>query len=202
MTVYHCRIAPTATIGVARIFFGGSALFLTQNLITFFSHHLLFHGHMRYKLPPLTFVSHLRGCTSPDSAPFLPHFNKKCLEKIFFRRPAGVHLHPLHPIATPMLATLETTWSYGRPLRPLMILHTQTQSTVLLTLAQRRTRSRPFVHWSLERIPRHSNYTLATTTQQLICDDRTFSRLKLSRNALWCYYIHSNNPQHLTDFYM
>ena len=32
---------------------------------------------------------HLRGCTSPNSAPFLPHCNKKCLEKDFFRRPGG-----------------------------------------------------------------------------------------------------------------
>jgi len=29
--------------------------------------------------------------------PFLPHFNKNCLEKIFFPSPWGVHLHPLHP---------------------------------------------------------------------------------------------------------
>jgi len=59
------------------------ALFLTKSLMTFFCHHLFFDGHMHYQLPPPTFVSHLRGCTSPNSAPFLPHFSKKCLEKIF-----------------------------------------------------------------------------------------------------------------------
>jgi len=38
----------------------------------FFSHHPLLHGHIRHILPPTT----LRGCTSPNSAPFLPHSNK------------------------------------------------------------------------------------------------------------------------------
>ena len=59
--------------------------FLDQKSDDLFSHHLPFHGHVRYKLPSPTFVSHLWGhwgCTSPNSAPYLPHFNKKCL-KIF-----------------------------------------------------------------------------------------------------------------------
>ena len=42
----------------------GGALFLTKNQMTFFM--LIW----RYIFPPLTFLSHFRGCTSPNS----PHF--------------------------------------------------------------------------------------------------------------------------------
>ena len=81
----------------ARIFSGKGALFLTKNRMTFFSHHL-FRGHMRYILPPPTFLSHLWGVQLVKFTPFLPHFNKNCLEKKF-SVVLGVHLHPL---ATPM----------------------------------------------------------------------------------------------------
>jgi len=72
--------------------------FLDQKSDDSFSHHLLFHGHVRYILPPPTFLSHLRGCTSPDST----HF---CLIsiKIAFFVALGVHLHPLHHLATPVV---------------------------------------------------------------------------------------------------
>ena len=37
--------------------------------------------------------------------PFLPHFNKNCLEKFFFRRPGGgAPAPPAPPLATPMTA--------------------------------------------------------------------------------------------------
>ena len=49
----------------------------------FFTHHPLLHGHIRHILPPTTLLSHLRGCTSPNSAPILS-------------LPWGVHLYPLH----------------------------------------------------------------------------------------------------------
>ena len=65
----------------------GRTFFLTKNLMTFFSHHPLLHGHIRHILPPTTFLSHLRGCTSPNSAPFC-FIPTKCLEK-FFRHPEG-----------------------------------------------------------------------------------------------------------------
>ena len=52
-------------IGVARIF---SALSSLKNLMTFFSHHPLLHVHTSHLLPPTT--SHLRRCTSANSAPF------------------------------------------------------------------------------------------------------------------------------------
>ena len=61
-------------ICVTRIFFDQKS----DNLFSFFSHHPLLHGHI---LPPTTFLSHLRGCTSPNSAPFLPHSNKKMPRK-------------------------------------------------------------------------------------------------------------------------
>ena len=74
----------------------GCTFFLTKNLITSFSHHHLLHGHIRHIVSPTTFLSHLRGCTSPNSAPFLPHSNKR----------PGVHLHP---------AALLWQWPIKRP---------------------------------------------------------------------------------------
>ena len=85
-----------STIGVARLFSGGCTFLDQKSDDLFFSDRLLFHAHMRHILPPPTFISHLQGCTSPTSAPFLPHFNKKCLEN-FFSVALWVHLHPLHP---------------------------------------------------------------------------------------------------------
>ena len=83
------------SIGV-RIFPGG-ALLLTKNVL-FWSSRSFPWSYALY-IPPSTFLSHLRGCTFPNS----PHFpiisTKYFAYKIFFRRPAGVHLHPL---ATPM----------------------------------------------------------------------------------------------------
>ena len=63
----------------------------------FLSRHRLLHSHMRYPLPPTTFLSHVHACISPHSAPFLSHFNKNAYK--FFSSLLGVHLHPL---ATPM----------------------------------------------------------------------------------------------------
>ena len=74
---------------------------MTNNLMTFFSRHPLLHSHMRHILPTNNFFISLRGVHSPNSAPFWPHSNKKCLEH-FFRRLGEVHLHPLHPLAMPM----------------------------------------------------------------------------------------------------
>ena len=92
---------------IGRIFSGGGCtFFLTKNLMTFFSHHPLLHSHIRYILPPTTFLSHLRGCTSPNSAPFLSHSDKNTYKK-FFHRP-GVHLDPLHPQATPTKTCVAT----------------------------------------------------------------------------------------------
>jgi len=40
-------------------------------------------GHIRpILLPPTTFLSHLQGCTSPNS-PIFASFQQKCLEKYF-----------------------------------------------------------------------------------------------------------------------
>ena len=70
-------------------FLCGGALFLTKNLMTFFSHHLLF---------PSSYALYLAtsgGCTSPNSPQFCL-ISIKIAYKNFFRRPGGVHLHPLH----------------------------------------------------------------------------------------------------------
>ena len=61
--------------------------------LSFFSHHPLLHGHRRHILLSTTFLSHLRGCISPNSAPFLPHSNKNAYEK-FFCRPGGCTCTP------------------------------------------------------------------------------------------------------------
>ena len=84
-------------IGVARIFsvVGGALSSWPKIWWPFFSH---IHRHI---LPPTTFLSHLRGCTSPNSAPFLPHSNKKCPEKNFFVALGGAPAR-LAPPATPM----------------------------------------------------------------------------------------------------
>ena len=81
-------------IGVARIFSGGCTS--PKNLMTFFSHDLLYHGHMHYALYIATtylFISPV-GVHLAKFIPFLPHFNKNCLEN-FFSVALGVHLHPL-----------------------------------------------------------------------------------------------------------
>ena len=57
------------TIGEAIIFCGVHFL-LDQKFDDLFSHHPLLHGHIRHILPSTTFLSHLRGCISPNSAPF------------------------------------------------------------------------------------------------------------------------------------
>ena len=49
----------------------------------------------------LPFLSHLRGCNSPNSAPL---FQQKCLEKIF-RRPGGA---PAPSLAKPMISFSRT----------------------------------------------------------------------------------------------
>ena len=81
-------------------FLWGCTFFLTKNLMTFlvltFSHPLL-HGHTAINY---LFISSA-GCTSPNSAPFLPHSNKNAQKKIF-RRPGGCTCTPL---ATPMQNT-------------------------------------------------------------------------------------------------
>ena len=51
-------------------------------------------------MPP---ISHLHGVHLAKFTPFLPHFNNNCLEKIF-PSPWGLHLHPLHPLATPVIS--------------------------------------------------------------------------------------------------
>ena len=83
-------------IGVARIFSAGMH-FLLHQISDLFSHQPLLHGHIRHILPPTTFLSHLRGCTSPK---IQPHFSliptKIPRKKILLCRPGGVHLHPLH----------------------------------------------------------------------------------------------------------
>ena len=65
--------------------------------MTFFSHHPLLHGHIRHILPPTTFVSHLWGCTSPDSAPFCLIPTKKC-------RPGGAPAPPGYAYVLPCTA--------------------------------------------------------------------------------------------------
>jgi len=58
---------------------------LDQESDDLFSHHCLLHGHIRHLLPPSTFYLICGGCTSPNSAPCLPHaFQQKCIEKDFF----------------------------------------------------------------------------------------------------------------------
>ena len=80
-------------IGVARIFSGAGALFSwPKSWWPFFSHHPLLHGHIRHILPPTTFLSHLRGCTSPNSVPFCLIPTK--MPRIFFRRPGGAGATP------------------------------------------------------------------------------------------------------------
>ena len=75
--------------------------FLHQKSYDLFSHHPdVLHAHIRHILPPTTFLSHLRGCTSPNSAPFLPYSNKKCLQKLLLVG-LGVHLNPLRPWLRP-----------------------------------------------------------------------------------------------------
>ena len=80
--VVNVVITSHVCTGVTRVFSGGTLSSWPRTLMTFFSRHPLLHGHIRHILPPTTFLSHLRGCNSPNSAPFLPH-SKKCLEKIF-----------------------------------------------------------------------------------------------------------------------
>ena len=63
--------------GRSQDFLWGCTFFLTKNLMTFFlvitlSYMVIY----VIILPPTTFLSHLRGCTSPNSAPFLPQSNK------------------------------------------------------------------------------------------------------------------------------
>ena len=72
--------------------------FLAKNPMALFSHHPLLHGHIRHILPRTTFLSHLWGCTSPSSAPFLPHSNKNAYKKLFF---VARGVHP-PPVATPI----------------------------------------------------------------------------------------------------
>jgi len=69
-------------IAVARIFSGGGALFLTKNLMTFYSSPSFAWSYPLY-MPPTTFLSHLRGCTSPNSPHFCLISNKNCLQNIF-----------------------------------------------------------------------------------------------------------------------
>ena len=97
---------PVLNIDVTGIFSGG-ALFFTKNLMTFFSRHPLLHGQYYHQLP---FLSHLRGCTSPNSAPFLPHISTKMPLKIFFRRPGGgCTCTPCTSLAMPVVLRLHIT---------------------------------------------------------------------------------------------
>ena len=83
--------------------FSGGALFLTKTLITFFYSSPSFRwSYASYIATTYLFMSSA-GVHIPNFSPIFPHFNKKCLE-IFFCHPGGVHLHPLHPLATPMLS--------------------------------------------------------------------------------------------------
>ena len=93
--------------GVARIFSGGGGvhfswlkiwwLFL---VITFFSMAMsIIYCHQ------LPFFISSAGVHLAKFTPFLPHFNKNCLEN-FFPSPRRVHLHPLNPLATPMVSNL------------------------------------------------------------------------------------------------
>ena len=93
------------SIGVARIF-SVAVHFLDQTTDDpFFSRHPLLHGHMRliYTASNYLFISSV-GCTSPNSAPFLPHFNKN-LEKFFFIALGGAPAPPAPPLAMPMITS-------------------------------------------------------------------------------------------------
>jgi len=48
-------------------------------------------------MPPTTSLSHLRGCTSPNSAPFLPYFKKNAWKKIFSIALMGAPAPPAPP---------------------------------------------------------------------------------------------------------
>ena len=98
------------TISVARIFCLGVRYFLSKKLTTFF---LVVALKDCLNLPQN--LSHVAktvlkidscagwGCTScPEGA--LTHFSCKLSLNIFFHRP-GVQVHPLHPLATPMVST-------------------------------------------------------------------------------------------------
>jgi len=70
---------------------------LTKYLMTFFSHPPLLHGHI-CTATNYVFISsagvHLTKFSSISAS-----FQQKCLE-IFFVALEGVHLHPLHPLAS------------------------------------------------------------------------------------------------------
>ena len=76
-----CLVRPLSesdmTIGVARIYSGGGVTFLDQKsddlfLVVTLSYIVICVIYCQQ----LPLISHLRGCTSPSTAPFLPYFNK------------------------------------------------------------------------------------------------------------------------------
>ena len=81
------------SIGVARIFSEG-CIFLDQKSYDFFLVitfcYMVICVIYCHQLP---FLSHMWGCTSPNSAPFLPRVNKNA-QKNFFRHPGGVPAPP------------------------------------------------------------------------------------------------------------
>ena len=87
-------VASVMVVGIARFSLGGGALFLTKNPMTFFSRHRILHRHMH----PNTAINCLfissAGVHLTKFSSFLPRFNKKCLEKFYFRRPGGAPAPP------------------------------------------------------------------------------------------------------------
>ena len=79
---------------------GRRGVHLTENLMTFFSHHPLLHGHIHQTLPPTTFFCLICRGAPHQIQPIFALFQQKCLEKNFSRRP----VRPALPLATPMVA--------------------------------------------------------------------------------------------------
>ena len=92
-----------ANIGVAKIF--SAVHFLLDQtsddvfLVITLSYMIIYVIHY-HQLP---FYIICRSCTSPNSAPFLPHSNKNTQKKCF-RRPGGCNCTPCTALATPVNA--------------------------------------------------------------------------------------------------
>ena len=90
------------SIGVARILSAGVHFFFTRNLMTFFlvitlSYTVIYFIY-HHELPFSTFLSRLRGCTSPNSVPIFVSSQQR-MPRNFFHRPGGAPAPPAPPLA-------------------------------------------------------------------------------------------------------
>jgi len=98
-TAAACQMCSTGSAhSVARIFAAGVHCLLDQKSDDLFvvvtrSFHPILHDHVRQIPPPAIPFYLVCGVHLTKFTSFLPHFDKKCLEKIFFVA-LGVHLHP------------------------------------------------------------------------------------------------------------